>query len=518
MYCNRPVTEKYKVTYMKRYLLFFALFCWMNCVSSQNYRSFLHNNISYYENDKEAVSIRADSFKIIGNDTVYYFYRQFIERSNNCIDPYGESWFGRCLIVKPGGINIYIRPDGDSIIFNTLAETGESWICYRYPNGSYVKATVILMDMVQVLGQVDSFKRITFAKYNSLNMIVPDSVNNKYFDLSKDHGFISVFGFRTFPEFGIDNADYYDCSITRNLVGMTRGNLGIRNIKALDIFDFEPGDEYHTFYHWHESFNYLPNMKSDTIKTIKKVLYKFYSGDTVLYVIKVEKLQFSNKLVNQVLVRTIERVHDTMIEKYYPGTILDSEPGEIVYGGPAVIGQGWFFYYLYPYYIKGLNSKVYGAQDPPYHYVGTPPCLHFIIVDGCIPIYNYVKGLGGPYYYCFGIKGDEKENKIVYFKKGAEEWGTKLDMTASLPYDINTGFKLYPNPANGWINIGIPDIGGNILNAELFDLNGKRILIVKNLHLGINQLDISSIGKGFYILNLFDEKGSYGYKKITVDK
>ncbi|MEL6811560.1 MAG: T9SS type A sorting domain-containing protein [Bacteroidota bacterium] len=62
--------------------------------------------------------------------------------------------------------------------------------------------------------------------------------------------------------------------------------------------------------------------------------------------------------------------------------------------------------------------------------------------------------------------------------------------------------KIYPNPGNALIKIAFPK--EPLTRMELYDLFGKRIPLDSNLE----QIDISSLASGTYLLKLYGESGS----------
>ncbi len=77
---------------------------------------------------------------------------------------------------------------------------------------------------------------------------------------------------------------------------------------------------------------------------------------------------------------------------------------------------------------------------------------------------------------------------------------------------------VFPNPANSQLTVIIPESSGEVV-AEMVDLQGKTVL---SKDLGSNsqvvnqhQIDVSSLAKGFYILNLSNLKGTQSLKILV---
>ncbi|WP_250436123.1 T9SS type A sorting domain-containing protein [Hanstruepera flava] len=64
-------------------------------------------------------------------------------------------------------------------------------------------------------------------------------------------------------------------------------------------------------------------------------------------------------------------------------------------------------------------------------------------------------------------------------------------------------FNMYPNPATNLLNIGI---GNNAGNFEIYNTNGQSV-ITKSLNKGLNEIDISSMSSGIYVIKVqFDNQ------------
>ncbi len=72
----------------------------------------------------------------------------------------------------------------------------------------------------------------------------------------------------------------------------------------------------------------------------------------------------------------------------------------------------------------------------------------------------------------------------------------------------NNSIKIFPNPATNQLNITYEAINQGVVNLEVFDLNGKRIIQEKqqpNSQPNTYSLDISQLEIGFYLLSVEQE-------------
>ena len=130
-----------------------------------------------------------------------------------------------------------------------------------------------------------------------------------------------------------------------------------------------------------------------------------------------------------------------------------------------------------------------------------------MVADGCFPDYVYYKGLGGPYTYCTGaFDPGTAENKLVYYKKGSETWGTPLNCDSLLhvgteEYDIKESVKFYPNPTTGNVTITLPAATKFPCELRLTDISG-RVADIFILRGNSQIIDITILKPGLYFARL----------------
>ena len=67
--------------------------------------------------------------------------------------------------------------------------------------------------------------------------------------------------------------------------------------------------------------------------------------------------------------------------------------------------------------------------------------------------------------------------------------------------NIKDDIKIYPNPTSAILFVQMKDIA----QAEILNLNGKRV-IKSTLNIGQNQLDLSSLSLGTYLLKIYTKQ------------
>ena len=113
---------------------------------AQNYQCFQHNNNLYWYVNHMAYygknylrCIRIDSFAVLGSDTIYYPLRQFrLNNSTSLGDSSGASWLGDTVIEQPSGTFLFNNEYNDTVVIQTQAHLGDSWIFYNDSGSQYI--------------------------------------------------------------------------------------------------------------------------------------------------------------------------------------------------------------------------------------------------------------------------------------------------------------------------------------------------------------------------------------------
>lgn len=226
---------------MRTTSLFLFLFTCIG-ISAQNYKSIHTAGESHFtrniSNDAYLFSIKTDSSAVLGNDTMWYNYRQILLLPTNvnfflfdgmCLGR--DSWIGRKVLIRENGMNVFFTQSGDSVRIKTNAVLNESWNMFKYSTSTFFQATVVNTYEGEVLGEMDSIKEIKILLVNNLDQVLTHSYNNKIILLSKNHGLIQTYNFYSFPsELNIQPF---------SLAGMD--TTGIRPLKEEEMYDFEVG-------------------------------------------------------------------------------------------------------------------------------------------------------------------------------------------------------------------------------------------------------------------------------------
>ncbi|MDF1572779.1 MAG: T9SS type A sorting domain-containing protein [Bacteroidales bacterium] len=473
---------------MQTIKIIFFLLCLSGGIRAQDYQMFSGDRISFFEYpDGEIISVRFDS--VHDNDAVELYPPPNIQIAfeTGCATPYGTSWLGEKIIIRPDGTHLFISESSDTTRIRSQALPGVPWIAFR--NSAYViSATVLSMEEASFLGITDTVKNIGFQAYDPEMNELEHFINDRVISISKNHGATRLVGFSNFPEqSGFHPLNfYYAANPELSLVGITAEDLsaGIQNLTWFEVFDFSPGDEIHIMNDQVDidvSYNY-----SKIRKTIKKYLDRKKFQDSIVYRVEVtwkEKREASGE---------ITYFHDTITEVIYRNDAFDRLPGE-----PVIESYRAYTHLMYKAEPLAKVDPGGGLDIWP---TGTDTCWSFCCVDGCLMERRYVKGLGGPYGSCsnaFSFGGTDLY--YVYYRKGATTWGAPIDFTAIEEQSYEDEINVFPNPSDGFVQIFAP--GREISAVTVLNLCGE-IMMEKQVRANEGSLDLTAFPPGIYLLNI----------------
>lgn len=211
---------------MKKFVLVFLLASnflvaqnWTPISSSNVYNYFTNNNFS------SAATIKTDSTKIIGSDTVYYLNRIVVKLNQTKRIKNEGQFLNKYVINRPSG---YITFKGDNdFTLKPYENTGVNWI---FDSISNTTASITSIMTNYILGNIDSIKTIVTSASDTII-------------LSKNYG-ITAFKRST------NNVNY-------KLEGIENLNLGFRIPSFFDFFNYNVGDTLQ--YRYHDHYFYASN-------------------------------------------------------------------------------------------------------------------------------------------------------------------------------------------------------------------------------------------------------------------
>jgi len=464
------------------------------------FRDTIYNEIQTY---------KIDTTIYLNGDVYYYNFKQIRPTSTPyCYTPDGSSWLGDPVIEKPDGTFLFRNVDynsgelTDTIFIKTQATLNQKWHLYNYPgNSDYLEAEVTSIQNETCIGIFESVKTFTLTRKNSTGSVVPDYINGQEIKLSKHFGLTRLPKFDFFPA----TPRFYE------IIGKTNPVSGLVNPGIHEIYDFEPGDEYHTYeLRYYYNYDY-----SEESWQIKRVLEKLVSSDDewVCYKSDICLLNRYGHAGDY----TYSNYHSIHIDTIYFNSELanglSKQPSESIVTLPSS-------YYTMSFEYDGFIK--YGKFAK---YLNQANELYLPQANGCWKSYNiefpcepiYIQGLGGPYYDCPSMFYDASFLELVYYKKGNETWGNPLSCDSLLTVGLKDltrshSLTVSPNPTNGIISVTVPE-GKQSGRFELFDLSG-RMVAGFNQKQEIEQFDISSLPAGVYFCKFRSDKGEVYQAKI----
>jgi hypothetical protein len=478
--------------------------------SGQNYEAIKSDGEYLFQDSltKEIISIRIDSVANAGDSTLYYNFKHIYPTENGCWMLKG-AWIGDTVIQYPDGkfqFHVSMLDYSYSMKYfdiRSRASLNETWVFSRYAyQNHYLEATISGINYQSFLGVSDSVKIISLTLKDSLGNILSNPINNQVILLSKHFGMIRL---PMFDQFCMGTPPFY------SLLSAPAIPNGISNLRTLDIFDFQPGDEFHTASYQHGPWN---PFQYEYGASIRKILTRtdYPSGDSVNYTITVCE-SYLAYFQDTIIVSYNQQ--DTISQTYCPdySQYLETEPLEAterVFWQHPGMGR--------------LGEQLIGPADQLYKAFGNyelwsreDTCFHPIVFDGIYFGEYFLEGLGGPYYHYDDFFFGTSYNDLKYYNKGGQSWGTPMDCDSILQVGLHTRLtagdvSISPNPSSGIVQIRIPGQSGKCC-ISIVSIRGN-ILMNLSQSDSLEIHDLSVLKPGIYLVIFQFNDGTTSWKKI----
>ncbi|WP_157609255.1 T9SS type A sorting domain-containing protein [Psychroflexus torquis] len=103
----------------------------------------------------------------------------------------------------------------------------------------------------------------------------------------------------------------------------------------------------------------------------------------------------------------------------------------------------------------------------------------------------------------------ESEN-VNRFELGFEN----ITLGTTTPQEELAFLSLYPNPTTGLINIDLKEAGEALENIKIFSTDGKLVKQINIINNSTEQIDVSDLSRGFYLVELQTANSIYVEKLI----
>jgi len=449
---------------MKPFLLLLSLLISVP-VFSQHYRTVLvdkevyfdFKDYTYYLYSNPSRIINPDSFQVIGNDTIIYhqmnqefetdeIFDTTYQSYQSCFYAIDTGFMGIKTILQPDGTDVFFNYHQDSIFIKTQANINETWTFHTDSIGNYFEATISNLSYDNFLGISDSVKTITLQAKNNLGNNTSSPYDTLSLKISKHYGLIQGFNLFKFPYGTTTEYPSQKRYNKINLIGLPHLNLGVDNLTAAEIFDFNIGDEFQQLTTENTS---SPNGTYSLIKINGKSFS--VNNDTVYYDIYLKEFEY-NSFTSYL---NINFDGDTTI-------LYDISPDNPINTKSLMLdsSNGSFLPTLW---IQSADGET-----------KTPEDYHFYTINDCVPFpfpsasswVTYKAGLG-VYFWGYADLWDNYRGELIYYKKNGIEWGTLITPNYLLnTNDLMTSnnFNVFPNPTKNLLNFQFTE---PIQNAEI---------------------------------------------------
>jgi len=457
---------------------------------AQDWQNICSPGVSFFKNCQGDVgaTYRDSIVDMENGDTLLFSYPtiQPAINSKDCLDTLHGSVLGKKMIKKADGrIFLFTRNNDTLVVYSQAPLTTGNKFC-SLPNNGYINATTSFIELEEFLNVTDSVRTYTLQAKDSLNNNITHPLNQTTIKLSKNHGFIKI------PDVNLllnDTSFYY-------LIGKESPQIGQQNISWIDIYDFDVGDEFH-YYGSHDTMYSGGSYWYVIKKILEKTMYDF--NDSVTYLIEYCKREvtYSNP--------QLTNIHDTITKTYSFISLSQDTAAGIMphhfYPVDTLASEYYTQIDLYP----GRLSK--GVERDNYITYGNG-CWQSYSSDTAF-MYEYTAGLGETFFYSIGgfYWAEIWEERLVYFKKGTETWGTPVstDCTTLVPVDVipapETEISIYPVPVSTNITIETPYQG----QLTIQNLQGQEV-IHHQITKPKTRFDISTLPSGVYLVKVTGER------------
>jgi len=234
-------------------------------------------------------------------------------------------------------------------------------------------------------------------------------------------------------------------------------------------------------------------------------IYDYEVGDIFHY----KELHYTHDywLFRDINVEIVQKIQstwgDTLTYVKFVKTYTDVQPGpsgyEEYYENKVIPDQNLIFIADSIYYSGDYNGRKISYTDFTYGDVE-----HF---------HEYVDGCGRTVYYYkyWDPAPNQKSIRLLYFKKGDEEWGTPNPVVGLKEQLLENDFIIiFPNPTRDKIHLAAGD-DIVIKDVRIYNQAGKEVLILSS---EFEIIDISSLSPGLYLVYVSTEKGRICRKLI----
>lgn len=494
------------------YLWFLFMVTGPVAVMAQSYQSVYSGRENIFiKNTDEYLGFRVDSSKTVGGDTLLYpvKFPRLDDAGIYCYKPFGTSWLGDSIRIRPDGLNIFYFGGADSVVLQTQAGQGQSWVLLNRTDGSHVDVTVTAMQTETVAGANDSVKILTLQARDAAENPVTWSYNGSQFKLSKDNGIIRMISFyQLLHESGLNYEDYGPLT----LVGCNNPFYGVQNTHWRDIYTYAVGDEFLIEYYHAVYYSEFIQRTELVLETVLSVNYST-DGDTAFYLMK-----RCGHIINDTSgIQSHTGYEDTVQEM---NILVNPVFNALPYECAMKDSQTAIYSTMFRQYGRPCKAEAIVWYTP----VMADTCWNQVHLDiFCMSweYQHYVEGCGGPYYEYNTCSYSTDRRNLRYYKKGSETFGTPYSCESvvnglALETRTEVGVHVYPNPMLSEGVVEIADFTGVSATFILYDQVG-RVVHQQELTAAKTAIPRGSLKSGLYLYRVISGNGEISQGKWMIE-
>jgi len=381
-------------------------------------------------------------------------------------DPFYPSWPGIKTIINDS-VQQFFTINSDTINFITSGIS--NWRFCNLSGGNYFNANFTGIQIENILGMPDSVYSFTLQAFDTSGNPITHIFNNKELKISKSYGFVKTYDLNSFP----------NDTIVYNIIDAHR-------YLRKEIYGYNLGDEIH----WRVQPQTYPATEFNELVT---------SIDTVSAIqidYTIRRIRYYCNYFNPPVVTFATDTNFIIESLMYPDSVL-------VYGLPE---QTYFpdsfninNYTMYRNQFACNKITVSYNLNPYVAYNYSDSCFESIFESECFCFQWYPVIGNRDFYYCAPMATCYGYD-IEYFNHNGDQCGTPNYISVK-ELENKIDFQLYPNPASDIITLDIGRKTAGIVQYEISDICGKKIITGNKTNDRIT-INISELKDGLYFLSV----------------
>jgi Secretion system C-terminal sorting domain len=485
-------------------LLVFSFCLLFSSLPAQNWHPIPSNGPLLYSFEQQGstdewyFAAKADSVRLEGADSAFYLYR--IDRpavpSDELVTCQGDSlsglgaciaigrdhYLGKKMLLRPNGECLFVSSNADSFLLKTRAQTGQNWVW-----NAGISATVDSVVTGNVLGAADSLKYISLSSGQSIV-------------LSKAHGMVGCFAFLPFI-----NWQYQPDAVVFTIWGIPNLGLGGHFPDYAELFSFDVNDKF-----GYRERDFFPQGSGTALESV--VIQAVQPGIRFAYDVVSERLT--------ILALIGYPIDSTYTPPFSATTTSDSTSYPLIPLLPyethdPLDVEANEYYQNGIRLLAGSNGRLRLDMAKQTYYES---CANAYVPFEPVWTLSLAAGLG-KVYSSYSDVGQMSIFEIYCYQKGAETWGTCLNLSTLIAVEPTqeTAFQLLPNPASSLVRIVLAASSTTGHEIALLSLSGQVVMQQSvPAHQGTIDLDISAIPAGMYLVQVSGGDQALGHRKLVI--